>query len=104
MGEKEKQTNIQTMENKTPKNSDVSDESDEDEEERYCDNEDCPYEGYCYGDKKKELEGKPYICVGCETGKGLQEREAEECDRCGHPDVLDCMSNGCHRVALWYED
>ena len=53
MGETEKQTNIQTMENKTPKNSDVSDE------------------------------------------------EPEECDRCGHYDVLDCMSNGCHRVALW---
>jgi len=55
---------------------------DEEEEERFCDNENCPYEGYCYGSVKKELEGKPYICVGCETGKGLQEREQEEKRRC----------------------
>jgi len=46
-------------------------------EERYCDNEDCPYDGYCYGEVKDEYEGKPYICVGCATGKGLQEQEQE---------------------------
>lgn len=32
------------------------------------------------------------------------DEEPEECDRCGHPDVLDCTSNGCHRVALWNND
>ncbi len=46
-------------------------------EERYCDNKDCPYEGYCYGEVKDEYEGKPYICVGCATGKGIQEQEQE---------------------------
>ena len=48
------------------------------EEERYCDNVDCPYGGNCFGDLKKQHEGKPFICVGCTTGKGLQEQEEEE--------------------------
>jgi hypothetical protein len=47
-------------------------------EERYCDNDDCPYLGYCYGEVKDEYEGKPYICVGCTTGKGIQEQEEQE--------------------------
>jgi hypothetical protein len=47
----------------------------EEEEERYCDNEKCPYEGYCFGEVKEQFEGKPYICEGCVTGKGLQEEE-----------------------------
>jgi hypothetical protein len=46
--------------------------------ERYCDNDDCPYLGYCYGEVKDEYEGKPYICVGCTTGKGIQEQEEQE--------------------------
>jgi len=45
------------------------------EEERYCDNEKCPYKGYCFGEVKEQFEGKPYICEGCVTGKGLQEQE-----------------------------
>jgi hypothetical protein len=52
-------------------------EEEEEKEERYCDNKDCPYLGYCYGEVKDEYEGKPYICVGCSTGKGLQEQEQE---------------------------
>ena len=47
----------------------------EEEEERYCDNEKCPYEGYCFGEVKEQFEGKPYICEGCVNGKGLQEEE-----------------------------
>jgi hypothetical protein len=54
------------------------DEEDEEEEERYCDNVDCPYGGNCFGDLKKQHEGKPFICVGCTTGKGLQEQEEEK--------------------------
>ena len=38
----------------------------EQEEERYCENEKCPYDGYCFGELKEQFEGKPYICVGCE--------------------------------------
>ena len=53
-------------------------EASEEEEERYCDNEDCPYGGYCYDEVKEKFKGKPYICVGCSTGKGLQEQEEEE--------------------------
>ena len=52
-----------------------SDGEEEEEEERYCDNEKCPYEGYCFGEVKEQFEGKPYICEGCVNGKGLQEEE-----------------------------
>ena len=48
------------------------------EEERYCDNEVCPYGGYIYDEELEKYKGKEYVCVGCETGKGLQEREQEE--------------------------
>ena len=50
----------------------------EEEEERYCDNEVCPYGGYIYDEELEKYKGKEYVCVGCETGKGLQEREQEE--------------------------
>ena len=53
-------------------------EEEEEEEERYCDNEKCPYEGYCFGELKEQFEGKPYICEGCSTGIGVQEKEQEE--------------------------
>ncbi len=52
-------------------------EEQEEENERFCDNEVCPYEGFCCYEVKKEFEGKPWICVGCATGKGLQEQEQE---------------------------
>ncbi len=52
-------------------------EEEDEMEERYCDNEDCPYDGYCYGEVKEQFEGKPFICVGCIEGKGLQEQEQE---------------------------
>ena len=58
----------------------------EQEEERYCENEKCPYDGYCFGELKEQFEGKPYICEGCVNGKGLQEQEEEEvrcvCPKC----------------------
>ena len=59
---------------------DKEDEEDSDEEEeRWCENpNDCPYGGYIYGDEKIKYENKKYICVGCRTGVGLQEREQEE--------------------------
>ena len=50
----------------------------EEEEERYCDNEVCPYGGYIYDEELEKYKGKEYVCVGCETGKGLQEREQED--------------------------
>ena len=55
------------------------------EEERYCDNEKCPYEGYCFGELKEQFKGKPYICEGCSTGIGVQEKEEEVrtcCEKC----------------------
>jgi hypothetical protein len=58
---------------------------DQEEEERYCDNEKCPYEGYCFGEVKEQFEGKPYICEGCSTGIGVQEKEEEVrtcCEKC----------------------
>ena len=45
------------------------------EDERYCDNDDCPYGGFCCFEVLEEHKGKPYICEGCVTGKGLQEQE-----------------------------
>ena len=73
--------------------------TDEDEEEeRYCDNDDCPYGGYIYDEELEKYRGKEYKCIGCKTGKGLQEIEEEEggmCHRCGFEDVSWCMSNGC---------
>lgn len=57
-----------------PKQDICSDCKDE-EEERYCDNEECLYGGYIYGEELKKYEGCPYTCVGCRTGVGLQERE-----------------------------
>ena len=63
------------------------DESDDDYEVRWCDNEKCPYDGFCYDDVLKEHINKPYICEGCSTGIGLQEREDDEvktkCEECG---------------------
>ena len=50
----------------------------DEDEERYCDNEVCPYGGYIYDEELEKYKGKEYVCVGCETGKGLQEREQEE--------------------------
>jgi len=50
----------------------------EEEDERYCDNDDCPYGGYIYDEELEKYKGKEYICIGCKTGKGLQERELEE--------------------------
>ena len=58
---------------------------DQEEEERYCDNEKCPYEGYCFGELKEQFKGKPYICEGCSTGIGVQEKEEEVstcCEKC----------------------
>tara|TARA_R100000388_G_C7222384_1_gene149715 strand:- start:225 stop:1010 length:786 start_codon:yes stop_codon:yes gene_type:complete len=57
-----------------------NDEEDSDEENiRWCDNgEDCLYEGYCYDEVMEEHRGKPWICIGCKTGVGLQEREQLE--------------------------
>jgi len=52
-------------------------EEQEEEEERFCDNKDCPYEGFCCYEVKEGFKGKPWICVGCATGKGLQEEEEE---------------------------
>ena len=48
------------------------------EDERYCDNDDCPYGGFCCFEVLEEHKGKPYICDGCSTGIGLQEQEQEE--------------------------
>ena len=45
------------------------------EDERYCDNDDCPYGGFCCFEVLEEHKGKPYICEGCVTGIGLQEQE-----------------------------
>ena len=50
-------------------------EEEEEEEERYCDNDDCPYGGFCCFEVLEEHKGKPYICEGCSTGIGLQEQE-----------------------------
>tara|TARA_R110002020_G_scaffold4878_5_gene20977 strand:+ start:3754 stop:4248 length:495 start_codon:yes stop_codon:yes gene_type:complete len=61
----------------------------EEEDERYCDNDDCPYGGYIFDTEIEKYKGKEYICIGCDTGKGLQEREQEEeeeeeiCPSCG---------------------
>jgi len=52
-------------------------EQEEEEDERYCDNVDCPFGGYIYDEELEKYKGKEYICVGCKTGKGLQERELE---------------------------
>tara|TARA_R110002126_G_scaffold4985_4_gene26156 strand:+ start:12995 stop:13525 length:531 start_codon:yes stop_codon:yes gene_type:complete len=68
---------------------------DNEEDERYCDNDDCPYGGYIYDEEIEKYKGKEYICIGCDTGKGLQEREQEECDKCGREDVLECHSSKC---------
>jgi len=57
---------------------DVEEEEEEEEDERYCDNDDCPYGGYIYDEELEKYKGKEYICIGCKTGKGLQERELEE--------------------------
>ena len=62
---------------------------------RYCDNDDCPYDGYIYDEELEKYEGKEYVCIGCKTGKGLQEQEQEEgngwengiipnCEKCGN--------------------
>ena len=62
-----------------------SDEEEEEEEqdERYCDNDDCPYGGFCCFEVLEEHKGKPYICEGCSTGIGLQEQEEETgCVKC----------------------
>ena len=40
-------------------------EEEEEEVERYCDNEKCPYSGYCFDDVLEEHRNKPYICQGC---------------------------------------
>lgn len=50
-------------------------ESEEEEDERYCDNADCPYEGFCCLEVLEEHKGKPYICKGCSTGIGVQEED-----------------------------
>ena len=50
----------------------------EEQDERYCDNDDCPYGGFCCFEVLEEHKGKPYICDGCSTGIGLQEQEQEE--------------------------
>ena len=47
----------------------------EEEDERYCDNDDCPYGGYIYDEELEKYRGKEYKCIGCKTGKGLQERD-----------------------------
>ncbi len=57
---------------------DIAKRCEEDEDERYCDNEDCPYGGYIYDEEIEKYKGKEYICIGCDTGKGLQEREQED--------------------------
>ena len=57
--------------------SDDDDSSDEEEDERYCDNDDCPYGGYIYDEELEKYTGKEYKCIGCKTGKGLQEKEEE---------------------------
>ena len=55
----------------------------EEEEERYCDNADCPYEGFCCLEVLEEHKGKPYICKGCSTGIGVQEEEVRcVCPKC----------------------
>ena len=53
-------------------------DEEEEEDERYCDNDDCPYGGFCCFEVLEEHKGKPYICDGCSTGIGLQEQEQEE--------------------------
>ena len=61
-------------------------EEEEEEDERYCDNDDCPYGGFCCFEVLEEHKGKPYICDGCSTGIGLQEQEEKEekgCMKCG---------------------
>ena len=50
----------------------------EEQDERYCDNDDCPYGGFCCFEVLEEHKGKPYICEGCSTGIGLQEQEEKE--------------------------
>ena len=53
-------------------------EEEEEQDERYCDNDDCPYGGFCCFEVLEEHKGKPYICEGCSTGIGLQEQEEKE--------------------------
>ena len=65
----------------------------EEEDERYCDNDDCPYGGFCCFEVLEEHKGKPYICEGCSTGIGLQEQEQqqeEEEEKCGCEDGHYC--------------
>jgi hypothetical protein len=74
------------------------------EEERYCDNEKCPYEGYCFGELKEQFEGKPYICEGCSTGIGVQEKEQEppKCVDCDNiASINEYYPNGDHKEKYW---
>ncbi len=55
-------------------------------------------------DDESDDEESPPEYSETDTSGHTSDEEPEECDRCGHPDVLDCTSNGCHRVALWNND
>jgi len=77
----------------------------EEEDERYCDNDDCPYGGYIYDEELEKYKGKEYICMGCKTGKGLQERELEDkkvngCWEEEEEDLCPCCGTDCDDCQL----
>lgn len=67
-------------------------EDDTDDDERYCDNEDCPYGSYICFEKKAEMEGKEYICDKCsDCGRTEEELDANDVELTGEGKYARCL-------------
>ena len=64
----------------------ILEQTDDEEDERYCDNKNCPYGSYICFEELEKYSGKEWVCEKCSKEKVSDDEEEEVngiCEGCG---------------------